>query len=219
MGREDGENPYLRHLYRVNADGSGFTLVDPGNFDHNERISPTKRYIVDSYSRVDYPTKNVVRDAARQGRDAARGGGRLAPQGDGLEDAGAVHREGGGRRHRHLRQHVEAVRLRFHEEVSHHRERLSRPADREREHHRSAPAVCRSSSRSSASSSSRSATAAARRSARSPIIATATTTFATTPSPTRRPASSSSRRGTSSSTSRRSASTAIRAAASSPPRR
>ncbi len=64
MGREDGENVYLRHLYRVNADGTGFALVDAGNFDHNERISPTKRYLVDTYSRVDAPTKNVVRDAA-----------------------------------------------------------------------------------------------------------------------------------------------------------
>jgi dipeptidyl aminopeptidase/acylaminoacyl peptidase len=64
MGREEGENPYLRHLYRVNADGSGFTLVDPGTFDHNERISPTKKYMVDTYSRIDAPTKNVVRDAS-----------------------------------------------------------------------------------------------------------------------------------------------------------
>ncbi|MDB4890898.1 MAG: putative dipeptidyl peptidase [Gemmatimonadetes bacterium] len=63
-GREDGENPYLRHLYRVNADGTGFSLVDPGNFNHNTTVTPTKRYIVDSYSRVDYPTKNVVRDAS-----------------------------------------------------------------------------------------------------------------------------------------------------------
>jgi dipeptidyl aminopeptidase/acylaminoacyl peptidase len=64
MGREEGENPYLRHLYRVNADGSAFALVDAGNFDHAERISPTKRYTIDSYSRVDVPTKNVVRDAS-----------------------------------------------------------------------------------------------------------------------------------------------------------
>lgn len=63
-GREPGENPYFRHTYRVNADGSGFTLVDPGTFNHNETISPTRRYMVDSYSRVDYPTKTVVRDAS-----------------------------------------------------------------------------------------------------------------------------------------------------------
>ena len=63
-GREAGESPYLRHTYRVNADGSGFALIDPGNFNHNATISPTKRYMVDSYSRVDAPTKNVVRDAS-----------------------------------------------------------------------------------------------------------------------------------------------------------
>ena len=63
-GREPGENPYLRHTYRVNADGSGFTLVDPGTFNHVETFSPTRRYMVDAYSRVDYPTEIVVRDAS-----------------------------------------------------------------------------------------------------------------------------------------------------------
>ena len=63
VGREEGENPYYRHLYRVNADGSGFTLVDPGNFNHQTTVSPTKRFVVDNYSRVDAPTKTVLRDA------------------------------------------------------------------------------------------------------------------------------------------------------------
>ena len=63
VGREEGENPYYRHTYRVNADGSGFTLVDPGNFNHQTTVSPTKKFIVDNYSRVDAPTKTVVRDA------------------------------------------------------------------------------------------------------------------------------------------------------------
>lgn len=63
VGREEGENPYYRHLYRVNADGSGFTLVDPGNFNHATTVSPTKKFVVDNYSRVDAPTKTVLRDA------------------------------------------------------------------------------------------------------------------------------------------------------------
>ena len=62
VGREPGENPYFRHVYRMNGDGSGFALTDPGNFNHNETISPTKRYMVDNYSRVDAPTKSVLRD-------------------------------------------------------------------------------------------------------------------------------------------------------------
>jgi dipeptidyl aminopeptidase/acylaminoacyl peptidase len=64
MGRETGDNPYFRHLYRVNGDGTGFSLLDPGNFMHAETMSPTRRYFVDSYSRVDAPTKTVLRDAA-----------------------------------------------------------------------------------------------------------------------------------------------------------
>jgi len=62
-GREAGENPYLQHLYRVNGDGSGFTLMDRGNYNHDETLSPTKRYTVDNYSRVDYVPKSVIRDA------------------------------------------------------------------------------------------------------------------------------------------------------------
>ena len=63
VGRENGENPYYRHLYRVNADGSGFTLVDAGEFNHAPTISPTRKYIVDNFSRVNAPTRSVVRDA------------------------------------------------------------------------------------------------------------------------------------------------------------
>jgi dipeptidyl aminopeptidase/acylaminoacyl peptidase len=63
VGREEGEDPYYRHLYRVNADGSGFALIDPGNYNHTSTVSPTKRYVVDTYSRIDAPPKSVLRDA------------------------------------------------------------------------------------------------------------------------------------------------------------
>ena len=63
-GREPGENPYLQHLYRVNGDGSGFALLDRGDYNHDETLSPTKRYSVDNYSRVDYVPKSVIRDAS-----------------------------------------------------------------------------------------------------------------------------------------------------------
>lgn len=62
-GREPGENPYYRHLYRVNLDGTGLTLLDAGDADHNSTLSPSRRYIVDSFSRVDMAPKNVLRDA------------------------------------------------------------------------------------------------------------------------------------------------------------
>ncbi len=64
QGREPGEQPYQTHLYRVNRDGSGLTLLDPGNATHASTLSPTRRYLVDSYSRMDLPPTSVVRDAA-----------------------------------------------------------------------------------------------------------------------------------------------------------
>jgi dipeptidyl-peptidase 4 len=71
-GREEGENPYYRHLYRVNLDGSGLTLMDPGNAMHSPSaatatnstgaLSPKKNYYVDNASRTDLTPKAVVRD-------------------------------------------------------------------------------------------------------------------------------------------------------------
>lgn len=66
VGREAGENVYNRHLYRVNADGSGFQLVNAGNFDHAATLSPTRRYVVDNASRPDAIPKAVLRDATGQ---------------------------------------------------------------------------------------------------------------------------------------------------------
>ncbi len=63
VGREEGQTPYLRHVYRMNGDGSGFTHLTPSAHDHNTRVSPTKRFIVDNYSRADTLPVAVVRDA------------------------------------------------------------------------------------------------------------------------------------------------------------
>ena len=62
VGREKGENPYYSHTYRVKLDGSDFRLLTPGNADHAGTPSFTKKYIVDSYSRVDLPSSNAVFD-------------------------------------------------------------------------------------------------------------------------------------------------------------
>jgi dipeptidyl-peptidase-4 len=64
VGREPGENPYYSHLYRVGLDGTGLTLLDAGNADHDSRLSPNKKYIVDNSSRVDLVPTAVVRDAS-----------------------------------------------------------------------------------------------------------------------------------------------------------
>ena len=63
VGREEGEVPYFTHLYRVGVDGAGLSILDAGDATHNSTLSPSKRYIIDSYSRIDQPPKTVLRDA------------------------------------------------------------------------------------------------------------------------------------------------------------
>ncbi len=64
VGREPGENPYYSHLYRVNLDGTGLALLDPGNATHDAKLSMNKRWIVDNYSRTDLVPRAVLRDAS-----------------------------------------------------------------------------------------------------------------------------------------------------------
>lgn len=69
-GGEEGVNPYYKFYYKVNLDGSGFTMLTPGNGDHNISISPGGNYILDTYSRVDTVESRVVRDMT--GREILR---------------------------------------------------------------------------------------------------------------------------------------------------
>lgn len=62
VGREAGENPYYRHLYRVSSDGKSLTLLDPGDADHSSSLAPSKKFVVDNYSRVDLAPESVLRD-------------------------------------------------------------------------------------------------------------------------------------------------------------
>ncbi|MDE3054742.1 MAG: DPP IV N-terminal domain-containing protein, partial [Gemmatimonadota bacterium] len=64
VGREPGEDPYYHHLYRVNLDGTGLTLVDAGDATHSADLSPSDRYDVDNGSRIDQAPHAVIRDAA-----------------------------------------------------------------------------------------------------------------------------------------------------------
>lgn len=61
---EAGEDPYYRHTYRVGLDGSGLTLLDPGDFDHGAISSESSRYFVNNYSRVNTVPASALFDAA-----------------------------------------------------------------------------------------------------------------------------------------------------------
>ncbi|MCG6987338.1 MAG: DPP IV N-terminal domain-containing protein [Gemmatimonadetes bacterium] len=60
--REQGEDPYYRHTYRVGLDGMGLKLLDPGDFDHATSTSESAHYFVDNYSRVNTVPTSVLYD-------------------------------------------------------------------------------------------------------------------------------------------------------------
>lgn len=51
-GREEDENPYYEHLYRVSADGSGLKRLTEGDYFHAVEADDDTRFFVDNYSRV-----------------------------------------------------------------------------------------------------------------------------------------------------------------------
>lgn len=62
-GRESGRNPYYQHLYRVGLGGGSMQLLTPEDADHTIVMSPTRRVFVDNFSRMDLPTRSVLREA------------------------------------------------------------------------------------------------------------------------------------------------------------
>lgn len=63
-GKEVGEDPYYLHLYKVNFDGSGLKLLNPGDFDHAISMDDDNKYFVSNFSRVNTVPKSVLYDAA-----------------------------------------------------------------------------------------------------------------------------------------------------------
>ena len=60
-GREPGRFLYYAHLYRVNYDGTGLTLLTPDDADHRIAFSPSGEYFLDIQSRVDAPPTTLLR--------------------------------------------------------------------------------------------------------------------------------------------------------------
>ncbi len=63
-GREDVQHPYYANLYSVKFDGSGFRHLTAEDANHRVFASGEGNYFVDNYSRVDLPTKSVLRDGS-----------------------------------------------------------------------------------------------------------------------------------------------------------
>jgi hypothetical protein len=52
-GRNPDQDPYFIHYYRINFDGTGLAALTEGNGNHSIQYSPDRRYLIDTYSRVD----------------------------------------------------------------------------------------------------------------------------------------------------------------------
>jgi dipeptidyl aminopeptidase/acylaminoacyl peptidase len=66
MGREKGQDPYFRHLYRIGLDGKNSVSLTPDVGDHETQLSASGKAIVDTSSTCDTPPSVVLRDG--QGR-------------------------------------------------------------------------------------------------------------------------------------------------------
>ena len=62
-GKEAGEDPYLLHAYRVNFDGTGLKLLNPGSFDHAMRMNDNNTFFINNFSRVNSVPASVLYNA------------------------------------------------------------------------------------------------------------------------------------------------------------
>ena len=62
-GREKGEDPYYSHLYKVNFNGTGLTLLNPGNYDHQVSVNDNGSFFVDNFSRVNTTPSSYLKDS------------------------------------------------------------------------------------------------------------------------------------------------------------
>lgn len=60
-GKNPDQDPYFLHNYRVNFDGSGLVALTAANGNHSVQYSPDRKYLIDTYSRVDMPPKHELR--------------------------------------------------------------------------------------------------------------------------------------------------------------
>jgi dipeptidyl aminopeptidase/acylaminoacyl peptidase len=60
-GKNGDQDPYFIHYYRVNFDGSDLVVLTEANGTHTVQYSPARKYLIDTYSRVDLPPIHELR--------------------------------------------------------------------------------------------------------------------------------------------------------------
>ncbi len=63
-GKENGEDPYYQHFYRVSLDGTKLRLLNKGNYFHSVSMNESSTYFVNNASRVNTNPTSVVYSTA-----------------------------------------------------------------------------------------------------------------------------------------------------------
>jgi dipeptidyl aminopeptidase/acylaminoacyl peptidase len=63
-GRNADQDPYFLHHYRVDLDGTNLVALTEGNGSHLVQYSPDRRFLIDTYSRVDLAPVHELRRAS-----------------------------------------------------------------------------------------------------------------------------------------------------------
>jgi dipeptidyl aminopeptidase/acylaminoacyl peptidase len=62
-GREKGQDPYFSHFYRTSLEARAVTSLTPDDGTHTIQVSPSGKYLVDTWSKPDVPPVVTLRDA------------------------------------------------------------------------------------------------------------------------------------------------------------
>ena len=60
-GIRPGQDPYFVHHCRINFDGTGLVVLTEGDGNHSVEFSPDRRFLIDTWSRVDQPAVTELR--------------------------------------------------------------------------------------------------------------------------------------------------------------
>jgi dipeptidyl-peptidase-4 len=65
-GATEKEDPYYMHVYKVNFDGSGLQLLNPGNYDNAFNMDDDELFFVNNFSRVNTIPESALMDITGQ---------------------------------------------------------------------------------------------------------------------------------------------------------
>lgn len=78
-GKNQEQDPYFKHFYRIDFDGSNLVELTSGDGDHTIAYSPHRKYFIDTYSRVDLPPVHELRRSLDGERICGLETARVAP--------------------------------------------------------------------------------------------------------------------------------------------